>query len=104
MAAIEYSIDEGPFTATPGAIATLDLTEGRHSVTFRSRDGAGNRSNPKSVDVGVDLSPPSGWFDAVDPLRPRRVSANVTDPLSGVAAGDIEYRSAAGGEWQSLAP
>jgi len=53
---MEYAIDAGAWTAYTGAIPAPD--SGRHTVTFRATDNAGNLETARSVTVPADLSGP----------------------------------------------
>lgn len=38
---------------------TRTFSDGRHQTTLYTADNAGNRSNPLSVNIGIDSTPPS---------------------------------------------
>ena len=68
------------------------------------RDQAGNaegaeRSNP--VTLRYDPEAPEPRDRSVNTMDPTLVGAPVTDPLSGVASGQIEISRAGTGNWQS---
>jgi hypothetical protein len=77
-------------------------TDGRHSVSFRALDRAGNSSPAQTAAVRVDRTPPETvTFEAPDPADPALVQVVVADATSGVAGGRIELRRA-GGNWRRV--
>lgn len=101
---------DGPFTAIaidggvprtePGDSAAVTVTgEGIHRVNAYGRDAAGNVDDrrPRTVEVAIDLTPPTVAFVArQDPAEPERIEAAVADTLSGAAPdrGSIAVRKA----------
>ena len=93
----------GSTTVFPGSEAVPDLPEGKHAIEFSARDTAGNVSQPESLTIGVDRSAPVGFFDSRSSDRPALLSATVSDGLSGIRDGEIDYRPVGGsGEWTEL--
>jgi PKD repeat protein/glucose/arabinose dehydrogenase len=103
---IEYKLDgaadwtaySGPFTVS---------AEGRHTVTFRATDKAGNVESAKSVDVVVDLTAPT-TSHTLNPAKPDKKSGVYKQPVqvtlsaadgSGSGVALTEYRIN-GGAWQ----
>src|SRR5205814_511080 len=78
-------------------------SDGVHTVYYRAYDVAGNPSPEQSVKVRIDVSPPTGSFEARDAADPTKFVADVVDAYSGVVSGTIHYRSQSG-DWQSLPP
>jgi hypothetical protein len=109
---VEYRLDGGPATAVPGANAPGVATEtvplsvgsdGRHTVTYRAVDLAGNESAERSVQFKVDQTPPEiVAFEAQDPAHPAALSVAVADRTSGVAEGSIRMRSQGSSTWSEL--
>ncbi|TLZ68302.1 MAG: hypothetical protein E6K12_01905 [Methanobacteriota archaeon] len=95
VAIIYYRIDGGPWATYAGP---LTLAEGRHVLTFRATDRAGNIEVDRSVTVLVDTTPPvssallegslgdNGWYRSNV-----TVSLRASDATSGVA--QISYRT-----------
>jgi hypothetical protein len=100
---IAWKVDDGDESSADGDSAPVGVSEdGRHTVSYRAIDGAGNASPERAVAVKVDGTPPETVaFEAPDPADPRRVSVVVADRTSGVAGGRIELRRA-GADWQPL--
>jgi cytochrome c len=103
---IEYKVDgaadwtaySGPFTVS---------AEGKHTVTFRATDIAGNVENAKSIDVVVDLTAPT-TSHTLNPAQPDKKSGVYKQPIqvtlsagdgSGSGVGLTEYRIN-GSAWQ----
>ena len=61
-----------------------------------------NKSDWRSLNVGVDRSPPVARLRRADPATPRRVIADVSDVLSGIDRVALQYRSAAESDWRQL--
>lgn len=107
---IVYRVDGGAAVEDPGPDAGLTVgDDGRHVVTFRAFDAAGNASPERALGFLIDRTPPETvGFEAPDPADPQRVSAIAVDATSGVAAGRIELRRVpaanrrADGEWTRL--
>lgn len=91
VAAVEYEID-GRRSTLNGAKATVPLEDGRHAVSARAIDNAGNRSQPVSLEVDVDRSPPTAQFDLRDAQDPSLLRARVIDAGSGIASARVEFR------------
>ncbi len=88
-----YSIDGGPYTAGSSVL----FTDGTHTLTYYSRDAAGNVEQPHSTTVGVDTTPPvttdnapSGWQNGAV-----TVTLTPTDSGSGTSGGQA-------GTWYSI--
>ena len=98
-----WQVDGGPESIAAGDLAQVELADdGRHTVSYRAVDGAGNESEPLAVTVKVDRTPPETVaFEAPDPADPRRVRVVVADRTSGVASGRIELRRAGTG-WRPV--
>ncbi|MBJ7348579.1 MAG: carboxypeptidase regulatory-like domain-containing protein [Thermoleophilaceae bacterium] len=85
-----------------GALATIDLGNGLHTIKFFVADLAGNRSPQQTVVAGRDRLAPLGWFERQDTEHPQRVTAHVEDQDSGLTFARVEYRPINGGQWRSL--
>ncbi|WP_113705234.1 ThuA domain-containing protein [Nonomuraea lactucae] len=101
VAATEYRIDGGPWTAY---LAPFPVSgDGERKLEYRSRDGVGNVEEAKSVTVQIDTTAPQttaafappgdgGWHGTAVP-----VTLSSTDAGSGVDG--IEY-ALDGGDWK----
>ncbi len=86
---IESTVDTAP-SAVADAVRYTDVRvagDGRHTVTARATDRAGNASAPANLAVRIDATPPSSTatLDSTD----RSVTITATDATAGVAR--IEY-------------
>lgn len=98
--AIHYSIDGAAEVTVPGDSTSLALGDGLHEVRYQAEDLAGNRSDSRSIVLGVDGSPPSAWIEPTDPERPTLMRAFATDKRAGLAWARFVYRPAgATGDW-----
>ncbi|MBX5468364.1 MAG: Ig-like domain repeat protein [Thermoleophilaceae bacterium] len=109
---IEYRLDgqpaqqvKGPISET-GTVETQELLlpiseDGKHTLTYKAVDFAGNESNERSIEFKIDKTPPVAAFEAQDADHPRNLSAVVADATSGVAGGAIEMKGE-GGDWHSV--
>ena len=101
----EYSVDGGAFQ--PYTAPFTVSGDGRHTVTYRSVDRAGNTESPKAIPVNIDGTPPttvasldperpapSGWY-----VRPVHMSLAGRDG-NGSGAASFEYR-VGGGDWRA---
>jgi hypothetical protein len=98
---VSYGLDDGQpvNVAGPTAKALVD-SDGVHTVYYTAYDVAGNPSPEQSVKVRIDVTAPTGSFEARDAHNPTQFVADVSDAASGVAGGAIQIRS--DGDWQSL--
>ena len=111
-------IDDGPAITNPDNEVVHVLTdEGDHVVRFWARDLAGNENDgdpgdqalppnaqPGTARAKLDMTPPSIAFaNAQDPVDPELVQVAVSETLSGIDTGSIEYRPQGGGTWTPLA-
>ena len=98
MQSLGWSLDGGAEELHAGDEGAIEIgTDGRHTVSFRAVDGAGNASARQAAAVRVDRTPPETVaFEAPDPADPTRVRVVVADATSGVAGGRIELRRAGG--------
>jgi hypothetical protein len=88
-----YSVDGGTPANRRGGYTDVTLAEdGVHLVDFVARDAAGNGSGIESAEVKIDQTAPTGAFEHQNPSDPRQLKVAVSDALSGVAGGDMEYR------------
>lgn len=105
VATTMVSVDGSPPTAVEG---TIEVTsEGVHVVVFFSIDWAGNREPARTIEVGIDPTPPGTDVDVGSPNVPASdppyitsatpVTLHARDATSGVAA--TWYR-VDGGAWQ----
>jgi hypothetical protein len=87
----------------PAATATVTVADdGRHSITVRALDAAGNASDEQHAAFRVDRTPPDTVaFEMPDPADPAAVRVAVSDRTSGVADGVVEARRA-GEDWRAL--
>lgn len=78
---------------------------GEWTVSLWRRDAAGN-ADPATASVPVPLrydpEPPQVGFDAPSASDPTRITAQVTDKISGLAEGAIEISPAGSGTWHAL--
>jgi glucose/arabinose dehydrogenase/type 1 glutamine amidotransferase/regulation of enolase protein 1 (concanavalin A-like superfamily) len=94
VASTEYRLDGGAWTAYDGAV---DVTDGEHTVEYRSTDEAGNVEETKSSQVKVDtVAPATGAVRDESSNGVDVVVLDPTDATSGVAS--TEYRID-GGDW-----
>jgi len=100
---LAWKVGEGAEATIDGDAAEVEIAEdGRHTVSYRGTDGAGNVSGERAVAVKIDRTPPETVaFEAPDPADPRRVRVVVADRTSGVASGRIELRRA-GAAWRPV--
>ena len=94
--------------ATPGVqsqtVSAPVTADGRHTVTFRAVDSAGNSSPEKTIQFKIDQTPPElVAFEAQDPSQPSAISVAVSDRTSGIAGGVIEFRKQGDSGWTELA-
>lgn len=77
--------------------------EGRHEVSYRASDAAGNTTAPQTLEVGIDATAPATALDVAvgrdAPAERATLAFTATDAVSGVAA--TRYRIDGGG-WQVL--
>jgi hypothetical protein len=85
---LDGSVQEVRGGRAPVAVAA----DGRHTLTYRAFDVAGNASVQKEAVFKIDGTAPVGSFRGVNPADPRQLKVDVTDATSGVADGRIEYR------------
>lgn len=99
---ISWHVDDGQIHDVAGDAAQASVTDdGVHTVYYRAYDFAGNPSAEQSAKVRIDVTAPTGSFEAIDANDPRRFVADVQDVASGVAGGTIQLR-APGSDWKSL--
>lgn len=79
---VEYSLDGAPYAAYTAPVAVNQ--PGRHTLTYRATDNAGNTSAPQSVS-----------FTVVDEDEPDTTAPTVTAALTGQRDGDGAYVGAA---------
>jgi len=90
---VAYELDDQPTVRLRGGQAVISISgDGRHTLTYRAFDAAGNASVQKEAVVRIDGTPPVGAFRVLDPKDPRQLKVEVADATSGVADGWIEYR------------
>lgn len=78
---------------------------GAYNLRLWLRDEAGNESAASGVDVPLrfdDLAPAVGFGAGADAALPNPLSATVSDPHSGPAAGAVLYRRADSERWLEL--
>jgi SH3-like domain-containing protein len=109
---LEYRLDgaavqqvKGPISNTqtlPTQSLQIPVAEdGKHTLTYKAIDLAGNESTEKSLEFKVDTTAPTAGFESQDPNHPRNLNVVVADATSGVAGGQVEMRSG-GHDWQAL--
>ncbi len=79
--------------------------DGAYEIRVVLRDQAGNLrplAEARSAMVRLDRDDPTVSIDRADPNHPVLTSAKVTDPLSGLASGQIELRRAGSSTWREL--
>ncbi|MDX6648280.1 MAG: hypothetical protein QOJ97_231 [Solirubrobacteraceae bacterium] len=101
---VSYALDGAALERVPGASASLALAQdGRHTLTYRATDAAGNPSDQRTVSFKIDTTAPEvAAFDTQDPADPRLLVVNVADATSGVAGGQIEMRRQGAAIWDGL--
>lgn len=108
---IEYRFDDGEWRKYDGPAIFASLPDGRHALSFRAVDRAGNAEPPHLLHVVSDNTPPVTTL-AVDgpgsagegPIladAATRFLLRTTDALSGVVRTDCRIDD---GPWQSCAP
>src|SRR5581483_11265875 len=99
--------DGAPPVANPGNEASVTISaDGDHLVRAWARDLAGNSASthPVLARARVDATAPRLAFaNSQDPSDPELIRAPVSDPLSGVAGGEIAYRRQGATQWTPLA-
>lgn len=101
VASIQYSIDSEPDRSTEASQTTISIGEGVHHVAAAARDNAGNVSPRNRIEFRIDRTAPTVQFLGRSADRPSRVSAQVSDSLSGVEFAQIQIRreDESDGEW-----
>ncbi len=92
-ASIRLDLDGSFASETPGGSTQLDmggLADGPHAIDISAFDVARNEHH-QSFSYGVDRTAPSGSFLDPDTQDPTVFRALVSDALSGVTGGEIEY-------------
>jgi hypothetical protein len=98
---ISYQLDGGAGQTADGSSTTVTVsTSGQHTLKAWSTDNAGNVGQAVSEPALIDLGSPQGYFEPGDPSNPLLVVADVADPDSGVAGGQIQIQQT--GTWQDL--
>lgn len=98
--AMHYTIDDGTEVSVPGDQVKLVLPDGLHDVHYQAEDLAGNRSDPSSILIGVDGSPPIAWIEPSEAERPTLVRAFAADGRAGLDSAQFVYRPAGSNrEW-----
>jgi PKD repeat protein len=109
VAKVEYKVDGAADWTTYAAPFTIGA-EGKHTVSFRATDEAGNVEDAKSVEVVIDLTAPT-TSAALNPAQPDKKSGTYKQPVqitltatdgSGSGIAGSEYRIN-GGVWQAYA-
>lgn len=102
----EYRLDDGAFTGYAVPFSLAALSDGSHTIDYRSTDNVGNVETDKKLTVVLDKTPPRTAITASDPLVQGVVNTvspvtgftlAATDDLSGVK--NVWYRINAG-QWQ----
>ncbi|MBI1921559.1 MAG: hypothetical protein HYS23_10840 [Geobacter sp.] len=102
----EYSLDEGAFAGYGAPFNLAVLSDGSHTINYRSTDNVGNVEIDKKLTVVLDKTPPQTTITASDPLVQGVVNTvspvtgfilSAADELSGVKT--VWYRID-GGQWQ----
>lgn len=90
----------------PSAIENVELpSDGIYALRVVLRDLAGNVASfadARPAMLRLDREAPRLAIDKLDPNAPIRAAATVTDPLSGLAQGQIELRRASTDTWREL--
>ena len=85
------------------AVSVPVTEDGRHSVTYKAVDFAGNESAERTVQFRMDRTAPElVAFEAQDPAHPATLSVAVADRTSGVAGGLIQMRRQGSQGWSNL--
>ena len=105
--ATSIQVDGTARVANPGNEASVTISaDGDHLVRAWARDLAGNSASthPVLARARVDATAPRLAFaNSQDPSDPELIRAPVSDPLSGVAGGEIAYRRQGATQWTPLA-
>lgn len=92
--------------ANPTATPSIDLpADGAYELRAAMRDQAGNVANivdARAAMLRLDRAAPSLSIDRHDPNEPMRAAATVSDPLSGLADGQLEIRRVGTTTWREL--
>jgi len=100
---LEYRMDGGAAQPLPAGGAVQVGVDGRHTVTYRALDNAGNSSLEKTVQFKIDRTAPElVAFEAQDPARPQEIDVAVADQTSGVAGGLVQMRRQGNADWTDL--
>ena len=108
----EYRIDNGEWTAFNALIDLASLTDGKHSIGYRSSDNLGNLENEKLMMIVIDNTPPLAkinigmpFYKSADGVNyitsQSSLTLNVTDDLCGVKKSEYRLDS---GKWLHNAP
>ncbi len=68
VARTEYSLDDGDWLTAKNSLATVSET-GDHSFSYRSIDRAGNKEDPRSISIKIDMTSPVVKFTASNGAR-----------------------------------
>ena len=98
VASTEYRIDDGAWTAYADAV---QVSDGTHTVEYRSTDEAGNVEDVQSSQVKVDTVTPATGVEQKEADNGVRVVLSPTDATSGVAATEYQVD---GGSWTTTPP
>jgi hypothetical protein len=93
MDRFEMSIDNGLFSACASPLTLAGLAEGRHGITLRALDRAGNRAE-QNLQVQIDRTPPEEFMPIARPAnwtsQDPVLSFEAQDDLSGVDRYDVQ--------------
>jgi len=94
-----YRVGDGPWQS--GASFPINA-EGVITFSYYSVDVAGNIEDTRTGSVKIDREPPSSYAyaDSYSPTTSFTVHWNGSDPSSGIACFDVQYRSGMTGAWQ----
>ncbi|GAA1942929.1 OmpL47-type beta-barrel domain-containing protein [Nocardioides hwasunensis] len=97
VASTDYRIDGGAWTAYDAAV---EVTDGEHTVEFRSTDEAGNAEEAQTSEVRVDTVTPATGATQAPVADGVRVTLEATDATSGVEGTEVKVGQ---GAWQAYA-
>jgi hypothetical protein len=103
VAFTEYSLDSGTSWTTGSTVTILASSgDGVKTVTYRSHDVAGNIEGPRSTQVTIDTTAPSGGVTDPGSVLRGTVDLTASPPDPDVASVQFLFRPAGPGAWTAI--